>query len=225
LFSGNAGGWWSAADLATLYQDSAGTVPVTGADQPVARIEDKSGNGNHLLQAAASRCPILRNSGPLWWLEFDGDDDFLQAAFTFNQPVVRINALRQLGYVGTTSYRILDGVSSILPLAETGTPPQIAMTGATGAVDMAVGTDFVVTEIWTGAASKLALYNDSYVGGTGNANNPGGLTVGGNRFGGNTKQIDWYGGIAIGRLLTDSGLGSETAECRTFFGNRAGLTL
>jgi D-alanyl-D-alanine carboxypeptidase len=74
---GVSGAWLDPSDMSTLYQDAAGTTPVTAADQPVGRIEDKSGNGNHATQSTASRRPILRTDGTLWWLEFDGTDDFL----------------------------------------------------------------------------------------------------------------------------------------------------
>lgn len=74
---GEQGVWFDPSDMTTLFQDSAGTVPVTAAAQPVGRILDKSGRGNHATQATAGSRPMLRNSGALWWLEFDGVDDFL----------------------------------------------------------------------------------------------------------------------------------------------------
>jgi len=43
LFSaGEVGFWYDASDLSTLYQDSAGTIPVTAVEQPVGLILDKS---------------------------------------------------------------------------------------------------------------------------------------------------------------------------------------
>jgi len=42
-----------------LYQDSAGTTPVTAVEQPVGRILDKSGGGNHLIQPTATSRPTL----------------------------------------------------------------------------------------------------------------------------------------------------------------------
>ncbi|WYK06754.1 hypothetical protein DWF04_018190 [Cereibacter sphaeroides f. sp. denitrificans] len=47
------------SDLSTLYQDAAGTLPVTAAGQPVGRILDKSGRGNHATQPVASARPTL----------------------------------------------------------------------------------------------------------------------------------------------------------------------
>ena len=40
--SGEPGAWFDLSDLSTLYQDSAGTVPVTAAGQPVGLVLDKS---------------------------------------------------------------------------------------------------------------------------------------------------------------------------------------
>lgn len=78
--TGEQGIWYDPSDLLTMFQDSAGTVPVTAAGQVVGRILDKSGNGNHATQATEASKPILRNTGALWWLEFDGVDDYLETA-------------------------------------------------------------------------------------------------------------------------------------------------
>ena len=43
----------------TMFQDSAGTTPVTAVEQPVGLILDKSGGGNHLIQPTATSRPIL----------------------------------------------------------------------------------------------------------------------------------------------------------------------
>ena len=53
------GAWYDPSDMSTLFQDSAGTVPVTAAEQPVGRILDKSGRGNHASQATSTKRPVL----------------------------------------------------------------------------------------------------------------------------------------------------------------------
>lgn len=45
--NGEQGAWYDPSDLSTLFQDAAGTTPVTAVGQPVGRMLDKSGNGNH----------------------------------------------------------------------------------------------------------------------------------------------------------------------------------
>ena len=60
LFAGGIQGtWYDPSDLSTLFQDSAGTTPVTGVEQVVGRMLDKSGNGNHATATGAAR-PTLR---------------------------------------------------------------------------------------------------------------------------------------------------------------------
>lgn len=78
--AGEQGFWYDPSDMTTMFQDSAGTTPVTAAGQVVGLIRDKSGRSNHASQASAASKPILRNTGALWWLEFDGIDDFLVTA-------------------------------------------------------------------------------------------------------------------------------------------------
>lgn len=47
------------SDMSTLWQDSAGTTPVTAVEQPVGRMLDKSGNGHHAIQATTTKRPVL----------------------------------------------------------------------------------------------------------------------------------------------------------------------
>lgn len=80
LFTGGQlGAWYDPSDLTTMWQESAGTTPAA-VDSPVGKINDKSGNNYHLTQATSSARPVLRKSGPLYYLEFDGVDDGLTAA-------------------------------------------------------------------------------------------------------------------------------------------------
>lgn len=78
LFSSSEkGAWYDPSDLSTMFQDSAGVTPVTAANQQVGLIRDKSGNNNHASQSTAGSRPTLRQFGSLWYLEFDGVNDFL----------------------------------------------------------------------------------------------------------------------------------------------------
>jgi hypothetical protein len=78
LFTGGfQGAWYDFSDLSTMFQDSAGTIPVTADGDPVGKILDNSGNGNHATQSTSSARPLYKTSGGLHWLEFDGVDDAL----------------------------------------------------------------------------------------------------------------------------------------------------
>ena len=59
LFAASEPGvWLDPSDLSTLFQDDAGTMPVTAAGQSVGRILDKSGRGNHATQSIFASRPI-----------------------------------------------------------------------------------------------------------------------------------------------------------------------
>lgn len=58
--NGEQGVWYDPSDLSTLFQDTAGTIPVTGVEQPVGLMLDKSGRGNHASQPTTTARPILR---------------------------------------------------------------------------------------------------------------------------------------------------------------------
>lgn len=61
-----------------MFQDSAGTTPVTAAGQPVGRILDKSGRGNHRTQGTAASRPTLQQDASGYYLQYDGVDDWMQ---------------------------------------------------------------------------------------------------------------------------------------------------
>ena len=57
---GKQGMWYDPSDLSTLFQDVAGTVPVTTDHKPVAKMLDKSGNNNHATPPTAASRPLYK---------------------------------------------------------------------------------------------------------------------------------------------------------------------
>lgn len=57
--NGEQGVWYDPSDRATLYQDAAGTTPVTAVEQPVGLMLDKSGRGNRAYQSTSASRPVL----------------------------------------------------------------------------------------------------------------------------------------------------------------------
>lgn len=83
LFSSSEKGFaYDFSDLSTMFQDTAGTTPVTAVDQLVARVNDLSGNGNHLIQSTSGSRPILKQDAKGYYLLFDGTNDFMQTSGT-----------------------------------------------------------------------------------------------------------------------------------------------
>lgn len=59
LFAASEPGvWYDPSQINTLFQDSAGTTPVTAPGQTVGLMLDKSGRGNHATQATSTQRPI-----------------------------------------------------------------------------------------------------------------------------------------------------------------------
>lgn len=105
--SGEQGVWYDPSDFSSMFQDSAGTVPVTAVGQSVGRISDKSGRGNHATQANASQCPILQQDGSgLYYLLFDGTDDGMVTG-NITPGTDKVQAFLGLR-------KLLDGVSGVL---------------------------------------------------------------------------------------------------------------
>ena len=80
LFTGGrVGAWYDYNDLTTMFQDMAGTIPVTAAGQVVGKVLDKSGNGFHWIANADDNSrPILRTDDQgNNYLEYDGVNDLL----------------------------------------------------------------------------------------------------------------------------------------------------
>ena len=71
--AGENGVYFDASDITTLFQDVAGTIPVTAVGQTVALIKDKSGNNNHATQSTLANRPTWRiDPYGYGYLEFNG---------------------------------------------------------------------------------------------------------------------------------------------------------
>jgi len=79
--AGEQGGWYDPSDISTLWQDNARTTPVTAIGQTVGAIDDKSGRGNHLLQATSSLRPAYQqDASGRFFLDPDGSGDTMASA-------------------------------------------------------------------------------------------------------------------------------------------------
>ena len=80
FLNGEQGAWYDPSDLTTMFQDRAGTTPVTADGQTVGLILDKSGRGNHATAPSDAARPLYKTDGTYHWLQFDGVDDSLSTA-------------------------------------------------------------------------------------------------------------------------------------------------
>jgi len=81
-----------------LFQDSAGTVPVTADGDPVGLMLDQSGNGYHAFQTVSAKRLIYRTDGTLHWLENSGTGQFLETPaidFTGTDKITAVVGLKK----------------------------------------------------------------------------------------------------------------------------------
>ena len=72
------GALYDPSNMASLFQDSAGTIPVTAPGQPVGLMLDLSGNGHHVSQITTTARPLYQIIDGFPCVVGDGVDDFLR---------------------------------------------------------------------------------------------------------------------------------------------------
>lgn len=243
LFAGAEGAWYDPSDLGTLFQDAAGSVPVTADGQPVGRMLDKSGNGNHMVQASAARRPVYRTNGTEHWLLFDGVDDFLQSAITvslagtdkatFAFGVQSLNTAgansawishsddtdnfrfaAQAPHSGTNHFRVFArGSAAATADATAGIHAPPSRRLVTGVMDF--GADLVTLRL-----DGVTVASASGTGATGNFRNEP-LFLGNLGGIGLHANVRLYPGVLIGRLLTTG----ERDALEAFLAGKAGVAI
>lgn len=111
------------AGTAQLYQDDAGTVPVTATSDPVGRWADLSASAYHLTQATAAQRGTYDGDGlgsgkPA--VTFDGTDDGLTRVATLTASAITVGLVWKLraasgsGVIQTPIHVALDGSRALL---------------------------------------------------------------------------------------------------------------
>lgn len=100
FLAGEQGAWYDPSDLSTLFQDAAGTVPVTAAGQSVRLMRDKSGRGNHATAPSDAARPVLQADGSgLLHLVFNGTNSSMSTSsvnFTSTDKMTVFCGVRKL---------------------------------------------------------------------------------------------------------------------------------
>jgi len=222
LFASNEEGvWYDPSDLSTLYQDSTGTTPVTADGDPVGRIEDKSGNGNHATQSTAANRPVYRTDGTLHWLEFDGVDDY----FNVNSFVFDVRDFSGFGATGNISTSALsmyrpDGSDSRCYLNTSN-----IVIGATS-IGVASPTYPAVTS-WLSRSSEFELRFNGQRQGTDNDAYSGSDTfdVVGGGLDSTSGQQRFDGNLFVFIFLTRQTTTDEIASTEAHLASKSGVTL
>jgi hypothetical protein len=91
--AGEKGAWFDAGDLSTMFQDVAGTQPVTAVGQFVGKWLDKSGNNNHAVAAADN------NTRPTYQIDTEGNPNVTFTKLPVTQlitPSINFTATAQM---------------------------------------------------------------------------------------------------------------------------------
>jgi len=223
--SGEEGAWYDPSDLSTVWQDAAGTTPATAGD-PVGRIDDKSGNGNHATQSTSTARPTLQTSGGLYYLDFDGVDDWMRAILASNQAQPNTLAVAvKLDLASDTSY-IVDGYGSERNLLYQPSTNLSLYAGTTLSSPSATGTsERVFLGYFNTTSSEIRV--DGVQKATGNAGSAlwGGITLGGSSAsppsGAAMTDGRIYGFVGVNRTLT----AGEISDVEAYLAAKSGVTL
>jgi len=240
--NGESGDWFDPSDLSRMWQDTAGTTPITADGQSVARIDGQRGVVS-LRQATPGSRPLYKTSAGLHWTEHDGTDDALQSAanldmsaadeitMVFAQRKAADDGQRWVAGSGTTQ------AGSYGLTAPNGASPTYAATFRGSSPSNAAYNDASVAAPHTAVLTIRGKISTSSIRlnvngveratsaaslGTGNAQNgpffwgSRGAVSAANFFGGRI-----YSGIVINRLLTDN----EVELAEKFIAAKAGIAL
>jgi hypothetical protein len=113
--SGEPGVWYDPSDLTTMFQDRAGSTPVTAPGQTVGYVLDKSGRGNHLT-ANSDAARGLYGIEPLGGRRniFERTEEFDNAYWTKSGATIGANS--DVAPNGTTTAdKLIENAGSVSP--------------------------------------------------------------------------------------------------------------
>ncbi|MAC14284.1 MAG: hypothetical protein CL539_06335 [Alcanivorax sp.] len=234
LFSdGEQGAWYDPSDLTTLFQDAAGTTPVTADGDPVGLILDKSGNDNHASQATTAAKPTYRTDGTLHWLELDGIDDYLSLPPILLGAASDSNSAISASLNTGGGFYLMGGSAdegfNVLP-GETGfrvsvhTSPLGLVGFATGLFDS--GTKIVASSVFDRSEETVDLsLSTGYVASNsavGDKSIPVALALGIRGL----QQVNQFQGNFYGLVINNAVISErQRQEAESFFSVKAGVTL
>lgn len=150
LFANSEPGvWYDPNDIATLFQDAAGTTPVTTPGQTVGLLLDKSGNGFHATQASTSFRPRYGI------VPEGGRRNVLLNTDTLATQSVTVAAVEHtLSFTGTGTIT-LSGASTAGPLVGTGAGNRVSLTftPTAGSLTMTVAGSVTLAQLEVGSTA------------------------------------------------------------------------
>jgi hypothetical protein len=153
FLSGAQGAWYDPSDFSTLFQDSAGSTPVTAVEQPVRLMRDKSGRTNHATAPNDASRPVLRARYNLLTFSEQFDNAAWTKSATGDVPTVTANTT--LAPDGTTTADTI--TNGATPTLETVLQTVTVVSGASVAASIRFkrgNHDWVRITVQDGAATQ-----------------------------------------------------------------------
>lgn len=147
--SGEQGFIFDPTDITTLYQDRAGTTPVTAVGQSVGKRLDKSGRGNHEVAINDAARGVYGREPKT------GRRNLLNATATLSTQSVTVTAVAHtLAFTGTGTVT-LSGVSTDGPLVGTGASNRVTLTftPTAGSLTLTVTGSVTLAQLEIGATA------------------------------------------------------------------------
>ena len=220
LFLQGEQGAWYLIRPELLFQDAAGTVPVTADGDPVGLMLDQSGNGNHAIQTVSGSRPVYRTDGVLHWLEFDGvNDSIISNTYTLSQP----NTLA-LGFVYYSGIRIVGrreggGQGQLIYITDNNI--NFYSGNVSSAIDLNTGEALVISGVFNGSSSRYRKDSGSFFTVNSGTNGSQGPIIGNDTNGVAAARIDFYGLVSV-----DADVGNVNLDkVDVYLADLAGVTL
>jgi hypothetical protein len=180
--SASSNGWYDVSDISTLFQDTAGTTPLTTDGQTCKRINDKSGNARDMIASNGTGWVYHANSGKPY-LSMDGTESFRNSSFATlwvdgSGQVTMGAAVNFTTNTGTQD--LFQGVNIYGPMLKNAVGAAVAAAytaagagaGADNGPTITAATGIALTQI-TSVANLEAFVNGSGNGATANGTAPG----------------------------------------------------
>lgn len=222
--------WYDPSDLSTLFQERGGGTTPSVVNGVVGTIRDKSGNGRHLSANTDAARPLLRQSGALYSLQFDGVDDVLTYTGSVggDTEYARYSAVR-IDTFASTKRVYASTNNSAGNFIQGGTTTQagaIHTNSSAYFTTPAAGTAYTVAEMMFGGGADVRINAVQVLSGTGYTPTAlGGLTVGAWRYNAGANYFHWSAMSWFGLVHRSSATwtAGQLTDLETYYKAKAGL--
>lgn len=210
------------SQMGTLFQERTGASATTPAvvNGPVGTMRNLGAQGGYFVAPSDAGRPTLRNSGALYWLEFDGVNDRLSMAFTVTQPFVRISAVDPDRDDNDQTFGGVTANAGALYMSAANQPAIYSGNAMSGPTTIGAGVH-VFEERHNNLSGRLRWNAWTYANGTSGADLPGGVSIGGSTSANTFSRVDFYG---MAMFLSDIGDAAIDVTTR-WAALRGGVTL